>query len=122
MKTQQMGTKTAKVICMKKFLIIFSFFTQLICLISAQNLLTEQDFLAMWEQKSDNSKFQGSFGKIYIINFRGQQYALKEIIASDLTEAVKEEIQGNEMLFSGIKKLGPENIFYKNNVDSITKF
>lgn len=122
MKPQQMGTKTAKVICMKKFLIIFSFFTQLICLISAQNLLTEQDFLAMWEQKSDNPKFQGSFGKIYIINFRGQQYALKEIIVSDLTEAVKEEIQGNEMLFSGIKKLNEKNIFYKNNVDSITKY
>lgn len=117
-----MGTKTAKVICMKKFLIIFSFFTQLICLVSAQNLLTEQDFLDMWELKSDKPKFQGSFGKIYIINFRGQQYALKEIIASDLTEAVKEEIQGNEMLLSGIKKLNEKNIFYENNVDSITKY
>ncbi len=106
---------------MKTFLIIiFSFFIQIICLISAQNLLTEQDFLKMWATKGDAIS-QGSFGKIYIVNFQGQKYALKQM-KSDTEKTVENDIQGNNMLRSGIKKLNPENTFYEKHMESLTKY
>ena len=79
---------------------------------SSRGFLTEQDFLEMWSIKGD-AIAQGSFGKIYIVDFNGQQYALKQM-KSDFEEMIENDIQGNNMLLSGIKKLNKENSFYKH--------
>ena len=100
---------------MKRFILkfIFPLFVQSICFGYDDIKFTDQDVKEMWDNRGEPVG-EGSFGKIYIVDYKNKQYALKEMKHQD---AIEEDIQGNEMLLSGIQKLDPKQSLYKNNIE-----